>query len=94
MSYIIARHKVEDYKMWKKGFDEALPLRQAGGEQSFQVFQVDNDKNNVLILFEWDGLDNARKYFDSPDLQAAMKQAGVMEKPDIYFLGETDRGTL
>ncbi len=94
MFYIIARHKVNDYKTWKKGFDNALSIRKAGGEKSFQIFQVDNDKNNILLLFEWDNLTNAHKYFDSPELQKAMQQAGVLEKPDVYFLEEVDQGTL
>jgi quinol monooxygenase YgiN len=94
MFYLVARHRVKDYKAWKKGFDSARPIRRAGGEKSYQIFQVDNDKNNLLLFFEWDNLDNARKYLESPELQNAMEQAGVLEKPDVYFLEEVDRGTL
>jgi heme-degrading monooxygenase HmoA len=94
MYYIVARHKVSDYKTWKKGFDSALSIRKAGGEKSFQILRVDNDKNNILLLFEWDNLKNARKFFESPELQKAMQQAGVLEKPDVYFLEEIDRGRL
>jgi hypothetical protein len=39
-------------------------------------------------LLEWNRLDTARKFAKSRDLRAAMKQAGVMEKPNIYFLEE------
>jgi quinol monooxygenase YgiN len=94
MSYIIAKHKVNDYKTWKKGFDGALSFRKAGGEKSFQIFQDDQDKNNIVLLFEWDSLARARKYFESPELQKAMQQAGVLGKPDVYFLEEADRGKL
>lgn len=94
MYYIVARHKVKDYKAWKKGFDSAVSFRKAGGEKSFQIFQVDKDKNNLMLLFKWDNLENARQYFESPELQNAMQQAGVLEKPDVYFLEELDRGKL
>jgi uncharacterized protein (DUF1330 family) len=94
MSYIIARHKVKDYKAWKKGFDSALSIRKAGGEKSFRIFRLDNDENNILLQFEWDNLKNARKYFESSELQKAMQQAGVLDKPDVYFLEEIDRGIL
>lgn len=94
MSYIIAKHKVNDYKTWKKGFDSAISFRKAGGEKSFQIFRVENDQNNLVLQFEWDSLKNARKYFESPDLQKAMQQAGVVGKPDVYFLEEADRGKL
>jgi L-rhamnose mutarotase len=94
MYYIISRHKVNDYQAWKKVFDNALSFRKAGGEKSYQIFQAENDKNNLFMIFEWDSLKNARKFFESSDLQKAMQQAGVLEKPDVYFLEELDRGTL
>jgi len=94
MSYIIAKHKVNDYKTWKKGFDSALSMRKAGGEKSFQIFRVDNDQNDIFLLFEWDSLRNAKNYFEAPELQKAMQQAGVLGKPEVYFLEEVDRGTL
>jgi hypothetical protein len=42
------------------------------------------------MLFKWNRLDTARKFAKSRDLRAAMKRAGVMERPDIYFLEEVD----
>ena len=93
MYYVIGRHKVSDYKSWKKGFDKALSIRKAGGEKSFQIFKVNSDGDNLFLLFKWDSLEHARQYFDSPELKQAMKEAGVTEKPDIYFLEEIDHGT-
>ncbi len=41
-----------------------------------------------MILIKWNRLDTARKFTKSRDLRATMKRAGVMGKPDIYFLDE------
>jgi uncharacterized protein (DUF1330 family) len=94
MYYVIAKHKVNDYKAWKRLFDNALSFRKAGGEKSYQIFQAENDKNNLVLLFEWDSLKNARKFLESSELQKTMKEAGVLGQPDVYFLEELDRGTL
>jgi len=54
-------------------FVGAVAMRKAGGEKSYQIFHTVEDPNNLVVLFEWDSLDNARKYLDSEELQAAMQ---------------------
>jgi hypothetical protein len=43
-------------------------------------------------LFEWDDLGKAKKFAQSEDLIKTMKMAGVIDKPDIYFLEEIEEG--
>jgi heme-degrading monooxygenase HmoA len=88
MSYLLFRHRVEDYARWKSAFDGAIAMRKAGGEKSARVFRTDDDPNNILVFCEWDNLDNARKFAQSADLREGMQQAGVAEHPDMYFLNE------
>lgn len=90
--YVLARHKVEDYARWKAAFDEGVAMRKAGGEKSYRIFQTVEDPNNLVFLFEWDTLDNARKFLESEELQAAMQQSGVVDQPDTYFLEEVEQG--
>jgi quinol monooxygenase YgiN len=89
---MLIRHKVKDYAAWKAVFDGARDLRRAGGERSYQILHPDDDPNNLILLFEWDSLDNARAYLANPDLKAAMDEAGVLEPPEAYFLEEYDQG--
>ena len=56
-----------------------------------QVFRSAENPNEVVILLEWDSLENARRFTQSDDLRAAMQRAGVTGPPDIYFLEEADR---
>ena len=70
MSYIlVTRHKVEDYARWKSAFDGDTEMRKGAGEKSYQIFHTDDDPNNLAILFEWDNLDNARKFMQSEELR-------------------------
>jgi hypothetical protein len=45
-----------------------------------------DDPNEVIILFELEDLQKAREFSASSDLRERMQEAGVVDKPDIYFL--------
>ena len=91
MPYMIVRHKVENYDIWKAGYDEHGATRKAAGSKGTHVFRTDEDPNEVLVLMEWDSLDNARKFADSQDLRETMQRVGVIDQPDIYFLNDAGR---
>ena len=61
------------------------------GSKGAHLFRNVDKPNETVILIKWNRLDTARKFSKSKDLRAAMKRAGVMEKPSIYFLEEVDR---
>jgi heme-degrading monooxygenase HmoA len=92
MAYMMVRHNVKDYAAWKSVFDSVSDLRRRNGEQSYQILRQNNGANSLVALFEWDTLDNARKYAASPELKAAMERAGVTGKPEILFLEEAAQG--
>jgi antibiotic biosynthesis monooxygenase (ABM) superfamily enzyme len=92
MAYMFVRHSVKDYEAWKSVFDSVLDLRTRSGEKSYQIMREGNGSNELFVLFRWDNLDNARKYADSSELKEGMQQAGVIGKPQIWFLEEAARG--
>ncbi|MBI4298027.1 MAG: DUF1330 domain-containing protein [Chloroflexi bacterium] len=87
-AYLFMRHKVADYKKWKSVFEGARTLRRDGGQKAGQIFQVEGDPNNLLVILEWESLDKAHKFTQSAELRQAMQQAGVVEQPEVYFLSE------
>ena len=92
MAYMLVRHSVQDYEAWKSVFDSGGDLRSQNGEKSYQILRQENGSNNLVSLFEWDNLDNARRFAASPELKEAMQRAGVTGKPEILFLDEAARG--
>jgi len=90
MSYMLVRHKVEDYSKWKPIFDEHGAVRKTAGCKGGIVFRNSDAPNEVIILFKWDNKENARKFSEAADLRETMQKAGVIDKPDIYFLDEAD----
>jgi quinol monooxygenase YgiN len=91
MTSVLVRHKVKDYAPWKAGYDEHGPARKAAGCLGTVVYRSADDPNNVVILAEWDNLENAQNFIASDDLRETMEGLGVADQPDVYFLNEDDR---
>ena len=91
MPYLLIRHKVANYEMWKPGFDADSVNRQANGSRGGQLFRNANDPNEIVVLLEWDDLEKARQFTQSAELREVMQQAGVIDQPDIYFLKDGEQ---
>ena len=95
MPYALAvQLKVEDYAKWKSAFDEFAAARKAAGQKSYQLFRSLDDPNTLVLLAEYDSLDNMRKFSQSDELREAMQQSGVTDPGMAYELEELERGTL
>ena len=88
MIQVLVRHKVADYQAWRAVFDAALDFRHKGGEQSARIFRDVEEEGMLTLLFDWDTMENARRFMHSPELGTKMKQAGVQGTPEIHFLAE------
>ncbi len=87
-TYVLVRHKVKDFSVWKRAFDAHLPKRIEAGLTERHLFRSASDANEVIILYEAKDLDRAREFTESADLRETMEKAGVIDKPDIYFLND------
>jgi heme-degrading monooxygenase HmoA len=86
MTYLLIRHRVADFSTWKKAYDAHANDRTAAGLKEKEVLRDLNDSNQVIILFEVSDVDKAKEFSKSPALQEAMRNAGVTDQPDLYFL--------
>lgn len=86
MAFILIRHKVRDFTTWRAGYDGHLPKRIEAGLVEKYLFHGADDPNEVVILFEAQDLDRAKAFIASADLHDKMKEVGVIDKPNIYFL--------
>ena len=53
-----------------------------------------DDPNEIVIVFSWTGMDKAREFASSEDLKKVMEQAGIADKPDVFFLDEAAKLTM
>lgn len=93
MPHVLIIHEVEAYPAWKVVFDQAAAIRKKAGEISYQLLRYDNDANNIVHFSEWSSLDDARRFFESPELVEIRKSAGV-KAPEFIYLQEIERGVL
>lgn len=93
MPYVLIIHEVEAYQAWKMIFDQAAGIRKTAGEVSYQLLRYDTNANRIVHFSEWSSLDQARRFFESPELVEMRKKAGVTA-PDFLYLHEIERGLL
>ena len=93
MPHVLIIHEVEAYPAWKVIFDQAAGIRKVAGEISYQLLRYDTDANRIVHFSEWSSLDEARRFFESPELVEIRKKAGV-KAPDFFYLHEIERGLL
>ena len=93
MQHVLIIHEVASYPAWKAVFDQAADIRKAAGELSYQLLRYDNDANNIVHFSMWSSLDNARRFFESPELVEIRRKAGV-KAPEFIYLQEIERGVL
>ena len=91
MSYILVHHQVEDYARWKPLFDQNGAARKAHGSKGSRVLRSAENPNDLVLVMEWDSLENARKFAESPELREVMGRAGVIGRPEVFYLEEADR---
>lgn len=87
------RLHVADFSIWQAIFDELGPTRRANGSQEERLFRDAADPEEVVVLLAWDDLERARLFVDSDDLREAMTQAGITDRPDIWFLEDAENPT-
>jgi quinol monooxygenase YgiN len=85
MTGMVVQIKVKDFAEWEKVFNAAEGMRKSNGELSHHIYHDKGDPNKLAIVYQWDSLENGQKYFQSTELKAAQKQAGVEGTPNVYF---------
>ncbi len=88
MVYVVGILKVESFDKWKEFFSKNPYDRQKSGGKEARILRNLDDQNEVNIIFNWDTIENARKFFENKSLREALqKQAGV-QNIEVKYLEE------
>ncbi len=93
MPHVLIIHEVADYPVWKEIFDGAADIRKKAGERSYQVLKYQNDPNRIVHFSVWTSIDDAKRFFESPQLVRIRAEAGV-KSPEFIYLEQLEAGTL
>ena len=94
MPCLFERHKVRDYAHWREVFDADTENREAAGCRGARIFHNTEDPEEVVVLFEWDSLERARRRIESARLKEKFEEAGVsggIGQTEFYLLEEESR---
>ena len=86
MTHVLVHHQVADYAKWKIIYDEHAATRKAGGSKGARLLRNANDPNDLVVITEWNSMEDAQAFAQSPDLRETMQRAGVMGMPEVMFL--------
>lgn len=93
MQYVLIIHEVENYQLWKKVFDDAAKIRKEAGEKAYQVLKYENNPKKIVHFSSWTSIDDAKQFFESPELVKIRIEAGV-KSPEFIHLEQLESGTL
>ena len=88
MVTVFLRHTISDYPKWRKVYDAAADLKKSGGVLAEAVYQSADDPNDVTVTHEFATLDAARTYLAREDLKEAIKEAGVIGAPTVWYTNQ------
>jgi hypothetical protein len=85
MATLFVRHTVADYAAWRRIFDDFAPTQEALGVIDKAVYMGADDDNDITVSHDFATVEAARAFAGSPELKAAMHDAGVTSAPTIWF---------
>jgi quinol monooxygenase YgiN len=82
---VYIRHNVTDYATWRKTYDAFDAKRRKMGVTGQAVYRSIDDENDVTVTHDFTNAEKAKAFASSPDLKAAMENAGVKGAPQIWL---------
>lgn len=85
-AFLLVKHKVEDYTVWRKAYDDHKKVRSEYGLTLTALGRDTDDPSNIIVLFNNGKTENIVAFLEKSDLKEAMKNAGVIGEPNISVL--------
>jgi hypothetical protein len=88
MPNVLIQHNVSSFAALESVFDSDESRRRRSGSKGGRLFRNTADPNNLLALFEWDNVENARKLAKSYELREAVQWASDATPPRVIVIEE------
>lgn len=76
MAYLMVKHTVQDFDMWKAVYDSMDGAKRAKGWIGGKAYRGSDYPNSVLVLDQYGTLEQAKAWANDPALRGAMQRAG------------------
>lgn len=85
-STLIIRQTVADYAKWRPAYDAHKAVRTHAGLTNCRVQSTTDNANDVFVICDMADVAKAKAFTSSKNLAEVMTKAGVMGKPEFFFL--------
>lgn len=79
-------YTVKNYDTWKKVFDEHESIRAASGLTTRALARGTDNPNKIYLFLNVADMQKAKEYATNPKLKEVRKTAGVISKPEIFYV--------
>jgi heme-degrading monooxygenase HmoA len=87
MAYVLIEHRVGDFETFRQVFLDDAERRARLGSRGGVVYRVADDPGNVIVVLEWDTLEQAREFAGSLELEQALEWASsAVSTPRVTVL--------
>jgi len=76
VAFVLIEHRVGDFGKFKKVYLDDAGRRERLGSKGAVVYRVADDPGNVIVLIEWETVEQARDFAGSLELEEAVEWAG------------------
>lgn len=91
MATVLTEFSVKDFIQWKVLFDEYVHTRKQHSSKGARAFRVIGNPNAVVVLTEFEDIDQAIEMYESQDFKDSIQRAGVIGTESVKLLEEVDR---
>jgi hypothetical protein len=81
----LLRHHVADVDTWLAGYDAASGLQQSCGIIGHGAYRSLDDPTLIVVYHQAVSFDALNSFLADPQLQTAMREAGVTSEPEVSF---------
>ena len=86
MVRMFVRHKVKDYRKWRKAYDAFDKERATMGVTGHAVYRSLAKPNEITVSHDFSSVGKAKTFARSARLKEVMKGGGVTSAPTIWFV--------
>ncbi|SCW80272.1 Antibiotic biosynthesis monooxygenase [Sphingobium faniae] len=97
MVFMVSRRRLEDgdFDAWKVRFEGQMDIRAEAGCRGIRRFRGVEDPQELMMIFEWDSIENARAFVNmkvaqNPKLVEQRQDGGGGAKLENIFMEEMD----
>ncbi len=87
MVHILAEVSIEDLPKFMGVFStRGAEMRKKHGSHQAQIFKVQEESNQVIVLFEWESREAFEGFLEDPTVRETMQSSGTRGRPEFAFL--------